>query len=124
MESCGTELAEGAVVPELIAELLEHVSNNMVAHAEWVGTDTPDCAAENLALLRVAELYRSSAAAARCAADAMRSMQHLRPAPHDPSQWDSLAFSTWMTRKLELQTQLANLLLGHASQSRAVLDSL
>lgn len=123
MESCGAELAEGAVIPELIALLLEHVAANMVLHAEWVGTARAECLAENLSLLRVAEFYLSSASSARAASRVMLEMEHLEPAPHDPNRWDRVAFSSWMHRKIALQTRLGELLLTHADASRRVFDS-
>ncbi len=122
MESCGAELAGGAIIPEQIARLMDHVSNNMVAHAHWVGTATDACRAEHVALLEVARLFRNTASCARSAAVAMRSMQHLDPAPHDPERWDRVAFVAWMQRKLELQTELGNLLLAHVDQARQNLD--
>ncbi len=122
MESCGAELAEGAVIPELIAELLEHVAANMVLHAEWVGTSREDYLAENLSLLRVAEFYRSCASSARAASRVMLEMKHLEPAPHDPNGWDRVAFCLWMQRKIDLQTRLGELLLTHADASRRVFD--
>lgn len=124
MESCGAELAEGAVVPDLIAELLEHVATNLIAHAEWVGTATEPAEAESSGLRRVAELYRSSASSARSAAAAMRALEDLRPAPHDPELWDGVAFAAWMRRKVELQSRLAELLASHAEHSRRVLEEL
>ena len=121
MQSCGAELAESAVIPEKLAALMEHVAKNMVAHAEWVGTDGDASRAEHAALLEVAAGYRAIAAAAAKAAVTMRALRDLEPASHDPSRWDRAAFAAWMTHKIELQTELARLLLTHAEQSKAAL---
>jgi len=121
MESCGAELAESAIIPEKLAALMAHVAMNMVAHAEWVGSDGDASRAEHRALHDVAAGYRAIATAASEAAATMRALRDLEPAPHDPSRWDRAAFATWMHRKIELQTELAQLLLQHAEQSKAAL---
>ena len=121
MESCGAELAESAVIPEKLAALMELVAKNMVAHAEWVGSSEDRARAEHRALLDVAAGYRAIAAAASKAASTMRALRDLEPAPHDPSRWDRAAFARFMQRKVELQTELAALLLAHAEQSKAAL---
>lgn len=121
MESCGAELAESAIIPEKLAALMEHVAKNMVAHAEWVGTSGDASRAEHRALLDVAAAYRAIAAAASQAVTTMRALRDLEPAPHDPARWDCAAFARWMEQKIELQTELAQLLLAHAEQSKAAL---
>jgi hypothetical protein len=93
----------------------------MVAHAAWVGADADASRAEQRALLEVAAGYRAIAAAAVKTASTMRALRDLEPAAHDPSAWDRAAFASWMRRKIELQTELARLLLTHAEQSRAAL---
>jgi hypothetical protein len=123
MESCGAELAQDAGVPEQLAELMDHVADNMVAHARWVGTATFEAAQEHQWLLKVAEDYRSISAAALRAATTMRSMQNLAAAPHDPSRWDKDAFAKWMSKKIQLQRAVAGLLLEHAETSESVLLS-
>ena len=121
MESCGAELAESAIVPEKLAALMQHVATNMVAHAAWVGTDGDACRAEHRALLEVAAGYRAIAAAALNAASTTRALGDLELAPHDPLRWNRESFATWMRRKIELQTELAQLLLKHAEQSKGAL---
>jgi hypothetical protein len=119
--SCGAELAADAVIPELLSTLMAHVAENLGAHARWVGSATPASAAEHDALVGVAAHYRTIAQAAARAAAAMRGLVALEPAPHDPTALDRAAFARWMGRKIELQTELARLLLEHAEASRAVL---
>ena len=63
METCGAELAESAVVPELLAQLMEHVALNLDAHARWVGTATPQAEREHAGMSRVADDYRGIASA-------------------------------------------------------------
>jgi hypothetical protein len=121
MESCGAELARDAVVPEQLADLMDHVADNMVAHARWVGTATFEATQEHQWLLKLAEDYRSISAAALRAATTMRSMQNLAAAPHDPSRWDKDAFAKWMSKKIQLQRAFAGLLLEHAETSESVL---
>jgi hypothetical protein len=106
MESCGAELAQDAGVPEQLAELMDHVADNMVAHARWVGTATFEAAQEHQWLLKVAEDYRSISAAALRAATTMRSMQNLAAAPHDPSRWGKDAFAKWMSKRFAEGAQL------------------
>ena len=123
MNACGVELSEGAVVPESIADLFEHVAFNMVAHAHWVGCTSEPCAAEQAGLLQIAEHYRAAAKEARTAAAVMRSMLNLEPASHDVGALDRTEFSAWMLRKVALQRRLAKLLLVHAEHSQTVLDA-
>jgi hypothetical protein len=123
-ETCGQELARDAEVPELLAELWEHVAKNMVLHAKWVGTDTPEATAEHDALTHIAREYRSIAAAAERAATIMKSMHGMPPAPHDPSRRDRPGQARFMREKIQLQLRLADLLVSHADASRGVLAEL
>jgi len=122
MESCGAELAESAVVPERIGELMQHVAENLVAHADWVGNDSGAAQRERDALLRVAEGYRAIASAAFDTATFMRGLGDLSAAPHDPARWDRSQFLGWMREKIVLQRAVAQLLLNHAEASERVLD--
>jgi hypothetical protein len=122
--TCGQELAQDAEVPELLGELWEHVATNMVAHAKWVGTATPQAAAEHDSLSHIAREYRNIAAAAERAASVMRSMADQPGAPHDPSRLDRQGQARFMRRKIELQLRLADLLVRHAHASRGVLAEL
>src|SRR5690606_11709243 len=65
MSACGRELAKSAMVPERIAELMEHVALNLIAHARWVGTASTEADTEHAWLLRAAEDYLGIAGAAR-----------------------------------------------------------
>ncbi|HWO08001.1 MAG TPA: hypothetical protein VNN80_00935, partial [Polyangiaceae bacterium] len=114
MQSCGAELAESAVVPERLAALMQHVSENLIAHADWVGAGSAEAAQEQAGLRLVAREYRAIAAAGRQAAAAMRSLAGLPAAAHDPARWDREAFARWMHEKIVLQRELAALLLEHA----------
>lgn len=122
--TCGQELAQDAEVPELLGELWEHVAANMVVHAKWVGTATPEAAAEHDCLTHVAREYRNIAAAAERAAAIMRSMSEQPAAPHDPSRVDRTAQARFIRRKIELQLALADLLVRHADTSRSALAEL
>jgi prophage DNA circulation protein len=122
--TCGEELARDAEVPELLGELWEHVAGNLAAHAKWVGTETPDAAAEHDALTHIAREYRNIATAAERAAAIMKSMYNLAPAPHDVSRLDRAALARFIRRKIELQLKLADLLVNHAESSRSALAEL
>ena len=122
--TCGQELAQDADVPELLGELWEHVATNMAAHAKWVGTATPEAAAEHDCLTHIAREYRNIAAAAERAAAIMRSMADQPPAPHEPSRADRPAQARFIRRKVELQLELAKLLVRHAETSRSALAQL
>ena len=122
MQSCGAELAQSAIVPERLAALLLHVSLNLVAHADWVGTASEAARLEHAALLQVAADYRAIAEAAGRAVQHMRDAAGLAPAQHEPSRWDRPSFVSWMQRKIELQRALAELLLEHAQASERALE--
>ena len=122
--TCGQELARDAEIPELLSELWELVATNMVVHAKWVGTSSPEAAAEHDSLTHVAREYRSIAAAAERAATLMKSMHDQPPAPHEPSRLDRPAQARFMRRKIELQLRLADLLTSHAEASRSALVEL
>ena len=121
MQSCGEELAESALVPERLAELFQHVAENLQAHAEWVGTESAAARGEHMAMLEVAADYRAIARAATHAARHMRSLLSLPAAPHDTARWDRTAWASWMRRKVELQRAFAQLLLEHADASERAL---
>jgi hypothetical protein len=116
-QSCGAELAQSAVVPELIGELMLHVTQNLEVHAQWVGASSEAARLEQTALRQVAADYRAIAEAAARAVQHMRAAAGLASPPHDPTAWDRAAFSSWMQRKIELQRALAQLLLEHARLS-------
>ncbi len=122
--TCGEELASAAEVPELLGELWEHVAGNLLAHAKWVGTATPEAAAEHDALSHIAREYRNIAAAAERAGTIMRSLHDLAAAPHDPARLDRNAQAQFMRKKIDLQLKLAGLLVSHAEESRRALSQL
>jgi hypothetical protein len=120
--TCGSELAQSAVVPELIGELLLHVTQNLEAHAQWVGASSEAARQEQAALRQVAADYRAVAEAAARAVQHMRAAAGLASPPHDPGSWDRAAFVRWMQRKIQLQRALAGLLLEHAHLSERGLE--
>lgn len=120
--TCGRELAASAEVPDALAALMSHVAHNLDAHAKWVGTGSTAAGREHDAMLGVAAEYRAIAAAAEHAARVMRSFANLDAAPHDPAAFDRAAFSEWMRTKIELQRELANMLLAHAAASEKALE--
>ncbi len=120
--TCGEELAQSAEIPESLARLFMHVATNMDAHATWVGTDTIEAHREHDALRASAVAYREIADAAARAAESMLAFADLAPAPHDPARLDRRALLAWMSAKVEMQRDLARLLLEHAEQSAAMLD--
>jgi hypothetical protein len=117
-ETCGAELARDAEVPEKLGRLMEHVAENLRAHAVWVGMSTEEARREHDALQHVASGYESIGEAAGRTAAAMRAMRSLPPAPHDASAFDRGAFVVWMREKIAMQRELARLLLEHAELSR------
>lgn len=121
--ACGLELREAAGVPESLALLMDHIAENLTAHAAWVGTGSDVAAAEHTALTQLALEYRAIASAARQAASTMREMAGLHAAPHDPKRWDKAAFATWLERKISLQTTLGEVLIEHARAAQRHLDS-
>ena len=122
--TCGQELAQAAEVPELLGELWELVATNLVVHAKWVGTATPEAAVEHDCLTHVAREYRNIAAASERAAAILRSMTDQPAAPHNPSRMDRAALARFIRRKIELQLALADLLVRHADASRSALVEL
>src|SRR3954469_16853733 len=122
--SCGAELAQSAVVPEQIGALLLHVTQNLEAHAQWVGDSSEAARLEQAALREVAADYRAIAAAAARAVQHMRAAAGLASPAHDPDRWDRATFVSWMQRKIELQRALAELLLEHARLSERGLEQI
>lgn len=122
--TCGQEMAQSAEIPALLSELWAHVAGNMIAHAKWVGTDTPEASAEHDALTHLASEYRCIAAAAERAAAIMKSMHDLPPPRHDPTQLDRKEQAHYLRHKVELQLRLADLLVSHADESRSAIAEL
>jgi hypothetical protein len=123
-ESCGQELAQSAEVPERLSRLFAHVAENMDAHAEWVGTQSPDAAREHDAMRAAAAAYRKIAAVASEAGSLMRAQSDLPATAHDPARLDRKALAAWMRAKIDMQRDFARLLLDHAVQSERVLAEL
>jgi hypothetical protein len=120
--TCGQELAASAEVPSALGALMGHVALNLRAHAHWVGDETEAARTERDAMLRVAEAYEAVAQCAQQAAELMRSLRALPPAPHDPARRNRNEFATWMRTKIRLQHALANMLNAHALESERVLE--
>jgi len=120
-ETCGQEIGASAEVPLSWQALMEHVAENMEAHAAWVGADSPAARQEQDGLRRVADAYRAMAAAARTAAQAMQAMTDVPPAPHDPARRDGAGWARWMREKIEMQRELAAMLERHAAASERAL---
>jgi hypothetical protein len=123
-ETCGEELAEGAIIPEQVAELFAHVAHNLRAHARWVGKGSPEAAREHAAMTAVADGYEAISAEAQRVCNLMRNLQHLPPAPHDPDTLDRPGLALWMQEKIELQRKLSRLLSEHADQTEHELQQL
>ena len=123
-ESCGTELAEGAVIPEQVAVLFAHVAFNLREHAKWVGDASPEAAREHAALIAVADGYEAISAEAQRVCNFMRTLERLPAAPHDPAQQDRKALAAWMQTKVAIQRNFAKLLSEHADQSERALSEL
>jgi hypothetical protein len=122
--TCGQELAASADVPDKLGRLWAHVATNLEAHAKWVGNASPEAAREHAALVALAAEYRTIARAATRAAAIMTSMKDLPAAPHDPSLRDPAGQAAWMREKVQLQSDLAALLLDHAQTSQKALGQL
>jgi len=122
--TCGAELAASSEVPDAIGALMRHVSSNLEAHADWVGTGTDAARREHDAMLVVANSYRAIADAADGAAAVMRSFRDLEPAPHDGASFDRTGFVSWMKTKIDLQKRLAAMLVEHAAASEKALANL
>jgi hypothetical protein len=122
--TCGQELAESANVPDQFGCLFEHVALNLREHAAWVGTGSAAARREHDAMIAVAEGYEEIASTAARTASLMRTLHDIPPVTHDPRSRDALKFHAWMTRKIELQRELATLLTEHAQQSEQVLGLL
>jgi hypothetical protein len=99
-----------------------HVTQNLEAHARWVGTSSEAARLEQSALREVAADFRAIAEAAARAVQHMRAAAGLPSAPHDPGGWDRAAFVSWMQRKIELQRALAEQLLEQAQLSERGLE--
>jgi hypothetical protein len=120
-ETCGQEMAAGAEVPRQWQALMSHVAANMDWHAAWVGEGSPAAKREHDALIEIAGAYRAMADAAARAVAAMTAMKDLDAAPHDPARFDRPGQARWMRTKIEMQRDLARLLVRHADESEAVL---
>jgi hypothetical protein len=119
--SCGAELSEEAVIPEQLAALMQHLANNMEAHARWVGSASNDAEAEHDALTRLATHYRRIATHATRAARTLHTLRDLDPAPHDPAPFHRSFFEASLRKKVDLQRSFAQLLLEHAATSKRAL---
>jgi hypothetical protein len=122
-ETCGKELAAGAIIPEQVAELFAHVAYNLRQHAKWVGGDSPEAAREQAAMIAVADGYEAVSAEAQRICNLMRTLVDLPPAPHDPQAQDRQALADWMQTKVVIQRKLAKLLNEHADQSERALTT-
>lgn len=122
-QTCGQELAEGAIIPEQVARLFAHVAYNLRQHAKWVGEGSPEAAREHNAMISVADGYEAISAEAQRVCNLMRTLEHLPPAPHDPAAQDRSGLVEWMQSKIAIQRKLAKLLNEHADHSQQVLGA-
>lgn len=121
--SCGQEMAADSEVPALLSKLMGHVAGNMEAHARWVGAEAGG-KREHDSLVTMGHEYRAIAEAAGRAASAMRAMKDLPAAPHDPARLDRAGQARWMRAKIDMQVELARMLMRHAEASKKVLAEL
>lgn len=120
MQSCGTELTEGAVIPEQVAVLFAHVAFNMREHAKQLDEASP----EATALIAVADGYEAISAEAQRVCNFMRTLKSLPSAPHDRARQDRKSLADWMQNKVVIQRHFAKLLNEHADQSERALAEL
>jgi hypothetical protein len=123
-QTCGQELAQGAIIPEQVAVLFAHVAHNLRQHAKWVGETSPEAAAEHTAMIAVADGYEAISAEAQRICNLMRTLKDLPAAPHDPEAQDRKALAEWMQSKVNVQRKLAKLLNEHADQSERALKAI
>lgn len=120
-QTCGQELAEGAIIPEQIAVLFAHVAFNLRRHADWVGEGSREAAREHAAMIAVADGHEAISAEAQRVCNLMRTLEDMPPAPHDPAAQDRSGLIEWMQSKIAIQRKLAKLLTEHADHSEQVL---
>lgn len=120
-QTCGQELAEGAIIPEQVAVLFAHVAYNLRQHAKWVSSEAPEAAREHSALIAVADGYEAISAEAQRVCNLMRTFRDLPAAPHDPAAQDRSGLADWLQSKIAIQRKLAKLLQEHADQSEQAL---
>ncbi len=86
-KTCGQMLADKAVLPAKMAEVMTAVTNMMEAHAKFMMTNKDkDSKKEAAALQKVAKEHKALAAAFKKTSESMKKLADLPGAPHDVSK--------------------------------------
>lgn len=107
--TCGEGLAEHAAVPQVVAELLRAVSDNLVAHLTMLAGDDDETQREAQVYERLSERHREAAATLDALATEMADQVDLPMGEHD---FEAMSLGD-MRVALERLIAAESILIGH-----------
>ena len=93
-QTCGRGLAEHAVLPAQLAEVVEAMADNLQAHMQALELDDEPAREEHAVYLRLAEEQRQAAGRLRAIADEMAAARDLPMGRHDTQTMTSSRSAT------------------------------
>ena len=122
--ACGRGLADQAVVPARIADVLEAVAMTLEAHTGSLDPDDENAHVERRVYDRLADGHRRVAAELRSLHEQMAGAYDLPPAKHDGEALVAQAAVTAYERYVEAEQALLDLLQTRVQQDRRLLHAM
>jgi hypothetical protein len=109
-QTCGRGVAENAVLPRQLAEVIEAMADNLQAHMQALELDDEPAREEHAVYLRLVEEQRQAGGRLRAVAAEMAAALDLPMGRHDPQTMTSPEVGDAYRRFTEARDELAELL--------------
>jgi hypothetical protein len=120
-QTCGRGVAENAVLPAQLAEVIEAMADNLRVHMQALELDDEPAREEHAVYLRLVEEQRQAAGRLRSVAAEMAAARDLPMGRHDPETMRSPEVGQAYRRFVEARNELADLLGRMAEQDQRLL---
>ena len=123
-QTCGRGLAEHAVLPAQLAEVVEAMADNLQAHMQALELDDEPAREEHAVYLRLAEEQRQAAGRLRAIAGEMAAARDLPMGRHDAQTMTSPEVAHAFQHLVTAKQELLALLQRTADQDRRMLAAM
>ena len=123
-QTCGRGLAEHSVLPARLAEVIEAMADNLMAHMGALELDDEPARQEHAVYLRLCEEQRQAAARLRAVAGEMAAARELPMGRHDTQTMTSPEVAHAFQRFVKAKQVLLATLQGMAEQDQRMLAAM
>jgi hypothetical protein len=120
-QTCGRGLAEHSVLPAQLAEVIDAMADNLMAHMQALELDDEAAREEHAVYLRLAEEQRQAAGRLRAVAGEMAAARDLPMGRHDTQTMSSPEVADAFRRFVEARQELLAVLQRMAEQDQRML---